>query len=90
MVGIKIVRKIFNSLKPSIRAASMISSGKDLALCLKSMIKNGVEIVGNTYAIHVLARCIPENSLNNGIKVAANGTIIARSNTFIRRSFALS
>ena len=59
IVGIKMVRKILNSLKPSILAASMISIGNDLALCRNNMIKNGVEIVGRTYAIQVLDKPIP-------------------------------
>ena len=47
MVGIKILRNILNSFNPSSLAASRISCGNDLALCLNSIIKNGVDNVGS-------------------------------------------
>ena len=76
--------------KPSILAASMISCGKDLALCRNIMIKNGVETVGRINPIVVFSQPAVENIWNKGIIVATKGTIIARRIMLITVSFALS
>ena len=90
MVGINILKKMPTSLKPSIRAASIISCGNALAFCLNIIIKNGVAIVGKINHNVLFSNPDFENILNKGINTAANGTIIANKITDITVSFALS
>ncbi len=63
ITGINIVKKILISPKPSSRDASIMSCGKDLADCLKSIIIKGVEIVGRISAAVLLIKCILEGAL---------------------------
>ena len=64
MVGINIWKKILTSLKPSIRAASIISTGKALAFCRNIMIINGVEMIGRIKPTAVFKSPAFENILN--------------------------
>ncbi len=75
---------------PSILAASIMSCGNDLALCLNIIIRNGVEIVGRMNPIVVFSQPAFENIWNSGIMVATKGTIIASRIMLISVSFALS
>ena len=70
MVGINIWKKILTSLKPSIRAASIMSTGKALAFCRNIMIINGVEMIGRINPMDVFRSFAFENILNNGTIVA--------------------
>ena len=83
-------KKIPISLSPSIRAASIISCGKDLALCRNIMIRNGVDNDGSITAVIVLVSFMVENIRNSGIMIAANGIIIAISRIVITISLPLS
>ena len=90
MVGMNIRKKMPISLKPSIRAASMMSCGKLLAACRNIRIRNGVDTDGRTRAQKLLIMCHWENILNSGIMIATNGSIMASSRMRIRASFPLS
>ena len=88
--GIYILKKIPISLSPSIRAASIISTGKFLEFCLNIMIRNGVEIAGSMKPHTVFIKPSFDIILNRGISVATCGIIMARSKTENSLSFALS
>ena len=90
MVGINIWKKIRTSLNPSIRAASIISTGNARAFCRNIMIINGVEMIGRMKPMDVFRSFAFENILNNGTIVATWGTIMARSRMENSLSFPLS
>ena len=90
ITGIYIWKKILISLKPSIRAASTISTGNAREFCLNIMIINGVEIIGRKKASTVFSKPALLNIRNRGIIVATCGIIIARSRTENSLSFHLS
>ena len=89
-MGTNIRKKMPISLRPSRRAASIISLGKDLDAWRNSMIMNGVEMEGRTNAAQLLTRPQWDIILNSGIMMATNGSIMASSSTLIRASLALS
>ena len=70
ITGIYIWKKILNSLRPSIRAASTISTGNAREFCRNIMIINGVEIIGRKKPTAVLIKCAFVN-------IRYNGTIVA-------------
>jgi hypothetical protein len=90
MIGMYILKKMENSVSPSIRAASRTSTGKLLEFCLNIMIRNGVDIVGRINAQTVLSKCMLDIILNSGIIVATCGTIIASSKMEKTKSLCLS
>lgn len=90
MMGTNIRKKMPISLKPSRRAASIMSLGKERDACRNSMIINGVEMDGSTNAAQLLTSPQWDIILNRGIIMATNGSIIASSRTLISASFALS
>ena len=82
--------KIWNSFKPSMRAASSVSLGKLRALFLKYIIKNGVAMLGIMKPAQELMSFAFVNIWNSGTRTATNGTIIASIRIAMTVSFALS
>ena len=89
-MGIYILKKIAHSDSPSIRAASIMSTGKLREFCLNIIIINGVEIAGSIKPATVLIKPSLDIIVKRGISVATAGTIIAISRTVNSLSFALS
>ena len=77
IIGKYIRKKIPISLRPSIRAASIVSMGKLRLFCRNIMIINGVARPGIMNAHTVFSIFICEIMVNRGISVATCGTIIA-------------
>ena len=85
-----ILMKIWNSFRPSMRAASIVSFGKVRALLRKYMMRNGVARLGRKKPTQLLSRPALENIWNSGTSTATNGTIIASIRMLITRSLYLS
>ena len=77
------------SLRPSMRAAFMISTGKLREFWRNIMIMNGVAIAGSAKPQAVFRSFIRLIIVNSGIMVATPGIIMARSRTPKRRSLPL-
>ena len=81
--------KIAISLRPSRRAASRTSCGKDREAWRKSRMRKGVDTVGRMTAHRELTSPTFPNSWNRGIIVAAKGIIIASSRIAMTTSLPL-
>ena len=77
IIGKYIRKKIPISLRPSIRAASIVSIGKLRLFCRNIMIRNGVDRAGMMNAHTVFSSFSREIMVNRGISVATCGTIMA-------------